>query len=487
MHQNLAEHWFIDLEGLSRCGIRVKEYGLIVIGSGAGMNVADTALAQGHRVAIVEEGPLGGTCLNRGCIPSKVLIHAADVIREAQESSATGVSMRLEKVDYALLKRRMWDIVLTGRHEMEEGVKRTPTVDLYPVVGSFVADYTMSVGTETIKAPRIVIASGARSQIPPIPGLDKVKYHTYRTVFDIEKQPESIIILGGGYIGCEFAHFFSAIGTKVTLIGRNPELLPKEEPEASQLVKKRLSRHVEVHTGKDITGVSGSEGRVTVTFRSPAEPSERSADAEQLLVATGVRSNSDWLKPEKTGVKTDDKGWILTNQYLETSKPNIYALGDALGRNMYRHTANYMASVVRQNLFGEHKVVLDLHAVPHAVFTNPQVGQVGMTEDEAKAQRKVMVGISRFFDTAMGFAYGDEETFAKIVVEYPTRKVLGATVVGPQASILIQEVVLLMNAENQTYAPMARSQVIHPAMSEVLTSALGNLKPVNFEVERHHH
>ncbi len=465
----------------------MKEYGLIVIGSGAGMNVVDAALGQGLKVAIVEEGPIGGTCLNRGCIPSKVLVHAADVIREAQDAARIGVNLRLEGVDYALIKRRMWDIVLSGRHEMEDGIKQTPGLALYPLIGSFVSDYTMQVGTETIKAPKIVIASGARAQVPPIPGLDKVKFHTYRTVFDIEQKPESIVILGGGYIGCEFAHFFSAIGTKVTLIGRNPVLLPHEEPETSLLVKKRLSEHVEVHTGTDTKKVEASGGRTAVTFKDPAEKDERTVEAEHLLVATGVRSNSDWLRPENTGVKTDQNGWVMTNQYLETSKPNIYSFGDALGRNMYRHTANYEASIVRNNLFGQQKVGIDLHAVPHAVFTDPQVGQVGMTEEEAKSQRKVMVGVSRYHDTAMGFAYGDEEAFVKVIVEYPTRRILGATVVGPQASNLVQQVVNMMSSESQTYAPLARAQIIHPTLSEAMASAFGRLQPANFEPEHHHH
>ena len=465
----------------------MKEYGLIVIGSGAGMNIVDTALATGLKVAVVEEGPLGGTCLNRGCIPSKVLIHAADVIREAEEAAGIGVNLRVQGVDFKKLKARMWDIVLTGRREMEEGVKHTPDLDLYKVIGSFVSDYTMQVGSETIHAPRIVIASGARAQVPPVPGLDKVKYHTYRTVFDIEKQPESIIILGGGYIGCEFAHFFSAIGTKVTLIGRNPVLLPHEEPETSILVKKRLSQHADVRTGTDIKRVEQSGGRIAVVLKDPSERDERTIDAQHLLVAVGVRSNSDWLKPEMTGVKTDDKGWIQTNQYLETSRPNIYALGDALGRNMYRHTANYEASVVRNNLFGQQKIMLDLHAVPHAVFTNPQVGQVGMTEEEAKAQRKVMVGVAKYSDSAMGYAYGDDEAFVKVIVEHPTRKILGATVVGPQASTLVQQIVNLMYSENQTYAPLVRAQIIHPTLSEVIASAFGMLRPANFEPGPHHH
>ncbi|OGS43028.1 MAG: dihydrolipoyl dehydrogenase [Euryarchaeota archaeon RBG_13_57_23] len=464
----------------------MKEYGLIVIGTGAGMNVVDVALQRGLRVAIVEEGPLGGTCLNRGCIPSKVLIHVADSVREAEAAQKAGVSLRLEKADYALIKKRMWDIVLTGRRELEAGVKSVREIDLYTSIGSFVSDYTMQVGDQTIKAPRIVIASGARAQIPPVPGLDKVKYHTYRTVFDIEERPDSIVILGGGYIGCEFAHFFSAVGTKVTLVGRNPVLLPHEEPETSAMVKKRLSDHVEVHTATDTLSVESRNGMVAVTIRDP-QSGEKTVEAQHLLVATGVRSNSDWVKPEKTGVKMDDKGWVQTNQFLETTKPNIYALGDALGRNMYRHTANYQASVVRYNLFAEKKITVDLHAVPHAVFTDPQVGQVGMTEEDAKAGRKVMVGFARYFDTAMGYAYGDEEAFVKVIVEHPSRRILGATVVGPQASILVQQVVNLMNSEAQTYMPLARAQIIHPTLTEALASAFGALRPVNFEPEPHRH
>lgn len=464
----------------------MKEYGLIVIGSGAGMNVVDSALERGLKVAIVEEGPLGGTCLNRGCIPSKVLIHAADAIRDAEDAAKAGVSLKLDGVNYGGIKKRMWDIVLTGRHEMEEGVKQVPGLDLYSMIGSFVSDYTLQVGNELIRAPKIVIASGARAQIPPIPGLESVKFHTYRTIFDVEAQPRSVVILGGGYIGCEFAHFFSAIGTRAILVGRNPVLLPHEEPETSLLVKNRLSRHADIRTGTETLRVAPSPDGILVTIRDPAQSSEQVLDAELLLVATGVRSNSDWLKPEKTGVKTDEKGWIQTDQYLQTSKPDIYALGDALGRNMYRHTANYEASVVRNNLFFDRKVALDLHAVPHAVFTNPQVGQVGMTEKEAKVGRKVMVGVSRYTDTAMGYAYGDEEAFVKVIVEYPTRKILGATVVGPQASTLVQQVVNLMYCENQTYLPLARAQIIHPALSEVVSRAFSNLAPANFQMEHHH-
>jgi len=468
-------------------GTEMKEYGLIVIGSGAGMNIVDLPLQRGETVAVVEEGPLGGTCLNRGCIPSKVLVHAADAIREAEAAKVAGVRMKVDRVDYGTIKKRMWDIVLNGRREMVEGVKRVRDLHLYNEIGSFVSDYTLQVAKETISSHRIVIASGARASVPDIPGLDKVRYHTYRTVFDIEEQPRSMIILGGGYIGCEFTHFFSAIGTKVTLIGRNPLLLPHEEPETSALVKERLSAHADVRTGTDTLSVEGKKGSIAVRVRDSSTGAEDTVEGEQLFVATGVRPNSDWLKPENTGVKIDNKGWILTNQFLETSKPGIYALGDALGRNMYRHTANYQASIVGHNLYSPQKMAMDLHAVPHAVFTDPQVGQVGMIESEAASQRKVMVGLARYFDTAMGYAYGDEQTFVKVIVEYPTRQILGATAVGPQAALLVQQVVNMMNSENRTSAPLARSQIIHPALSEVLVKAFGSLRPVNFEPENHHH
>ncbi len=466
----------------------MKEYGLIVVGSGAGMNVIDTALALGHKVALVEEGPIGGTCLNRGCIPSKVLIHAADVIRETELAERIGLRYKLEKVDYAIIKKRMWDIVLSGRQELADAVKASPNIDLYPIVGKFVGDYTMEVGSEIIRAPRILLATGARASLPSIPGLDKVKFHTYRTIFDVEQRPESIVIIGGGYIGCEFAHFFSAMGTKVTLLGRNVDLLPDEEPETRALVKKRLSQHVSVHTGTKDLAISGKDGDIAVSVKD--SQGEHDVHGEMLLIAAGVRSNTDWYNPAATGVKTDDHGWIMVDEYLETSKKGIYSLGDALGRNMFRHTANYESAVVRNNLFGEKRTMVDLHAVPHAVFTDPQVGSVGLTEDEAKTQTKVMVGMAKFHETAMGYAYGDLDAFVKVIVEWPTGRILGGTVVGSQASTLIQQIVILMNAEGQTYGPLVRSQIIHPTLSEAIASAFGRLQPVNFEPpphEHHHH
>ena len=234
----------------------MKKYDLIVIGSGAGMNVAANAVAQGMKVAVVDSGPLGGTCLNRGCIPSKVMLYPADVIRTIEDAKAIGVHATIEKVDFDRIMKRTWQIVLDDRHQMENGIRHSEQLDFYNVEGRFIAEYTMQVGKKQIKADRIVIASGARPSIPPIEGLEEAGYLTSATVFDLKTPPKSLIVVGGGYIAVEFAHFFSAIGVEVTIVGRNARLVPQEEPEISDLLQRKMSRHMQVYTGYEARSAS---------------------------------------------------------------------------------------------------------------------------------------------------------------------------------------------------------------------------------------
>jgi len=465
----------------------VKKFDLIVIGSGAGMNVAANAVAHGMNVAVIDNGPLGGTCLNRGCIPSKVMLYPADVIRMAEEAKAIGVHVKVEKVDFDLIMKRVWEIVLDDRHEMEHGVAHTKELEFFNMDGSFVSDYTMQVGRERITADRIIIASGARPFIPPIEGLEKVGYLTSATLFDIKEPPESLVVVGGGYIAAEFAHFFSAIGTQVTIVGRNPRLLPDEEPEISELLKAKMSRYGQVHTGYEAVRAEIKDGLKTVmaTNRSDGQPYEFSG--QEILIAAGRRSNSDILKPEKTGIETDERGWIKVDPFLRTTKEGIWALGDATGKHMFRHTANYEAEVVWGNAFTEHQHPVDEHAVPHAVFTHPQVASVGMTEEQAKRSHEILVGVKKYYDVAKGYAMGEEDGFVKVIVEGETGRILGAHIIGPHAAILVQQLVYVMNAEQQNFWPLARAQTIHPALSEVVVGAFGNLRPVGEHRHEHVH
>jgi len=469
---------------------RKTKFDLIVIGSGAGMNVAANAVAHGLRVAVIDRGPLGGTCLNRGCIPSKVMLYPAEVIRQIEEAQTVGVHARVERVDLDRIMQRVWQIVLDGRREMERGVEHSEQLAFYNTDGAFVSDYTLAVGDERIAADRIVIAAGARPLIPPVEGLEETGYLTSATVFDLQKPPESLVIVGGGYIAAEFAHFFSAIGTVVTVVGRNPRLVPQEEPEVSALLQARLSRHCQVHTDHEAVRATTRNGRKVLVARDRADGQLHEFAGHEILVAVGRRSNADLLKPEKTGVETDAHGWIVVDPYLRTTKENIWALGDATGKHMFRHTANYEADVVWRNAFTGHQHPVDERAIPHAVFTYPEIASVGLTEAQALEQagdQHILVGVKKYQDTAKGYAMGEEDGFVKVIVEEATGRILGAHIIGPHAVILIQSLVYLMNTEQGNYLPLAWAQTIHPALSEVVVGAFGNLRHAGAHVHEHGH
>jgi mycothione reductase len=456
----------------------MEEYDLIVVGSGAGMNVVDRAMSAGLKVAVVERDLLGGTCLNTGCIPSKILIYPADVIRELQESQEIGVEGRITRVDFARIVDRALSFVREDRERMERGMERTKDLRLYRETAEFLGEYQLKVGNETIKAPKIVIATGARTLVPPIDGLEETHYLDHVSLLGLESPPKSLVIIGGSYIACEYGHFFSALGSKVTIVEMAPRLLPREDPEVSAVVKRRFSRYAEIHTGYRVVSVGRKNGLKVVKAVHGEDGEEVEFTGEEILLAAGVRSNADLLKPEKTGVETDEKGWIKVNPYLETTKENIWALGDATGKYMFRHTANYDAELVWINALTDHRHEVDYHAVPHAVYGHPQVGAVGLTEQEATDDGyDILVGRGHYPDVTKGYAMGEKDGMVKVVVEQGTRKILGCQIVGPHAAILVQQIVYLMNAGEQDYIPLADSQVIHPALSEVVINAFANLAP----------
>ncbi len=454
----------------------MKDFDLIVIGSGAGMNVAAKARGQGLSVAVVEDGPLGGTCLNRGCIPSKIMIEPATLVREIEHGKTIGINAKVESIDFELIRKRMWELVLHDRHQMEQGVATDVGVTLYNLRCKFIGPRTLLAGDEKIRGQKVMIAAGVRTAIPNAPGLEEAGYLTSETVFDIERLPSRLIILGGGYKACEFGHFFAGMGTSVTIVGHNKVLLPREEPEASDLVADKMSEYLRVETNKEVTQVRKDAGGKTLVCRDRESGESIEVVSDEILVTTGVRSNADLLDVAATGVRTDANNYVIVNEYLETSAPGIWAFGDIIGRHMFRHTANYASDIAWFNAYGKVKVKFDEHAVPHAVFTYPEVGAVGMTEADARAQgRRYFIGFALYSSCAKGFAMGDEDSFVKVIIDPATLRIMGATVCGPQASILVQPLVYLMNSGDQTFTPIARSQVIHPALSEAVVNALANL------------
>lgn len=370
------------------------------------------------------------------------------------------------------------------------------------------------------KGEKFVIATGARSFIPPIEGLEQVGYITNESFFG-EKFPKkpykSLIIIGGGVIAAEFAHVFSAVGTEVTVVEMLPRLVATEEPEISDFLERAFKKYMNVFVKYKAMKARKESGLKVITIKQVETGEEREVEAEEILVATGRKSNADSLKIDKTGVETDKQGWIKTNEYLETTQKNIWCIGDANGLFQFRHKANYEAVICASNIFGdEHqKRIADYSAVPWAIFTYPQIGHVGMTEAEAiQKGYEIFIAVKNYSSVAKGFAMGyekndDDDGFVKLIID-KTYKILGAHIIGPSAETLIQPFVYLMNAgfscnpekvteeekvpklarscpEGGSFMPIYHSMIIHPSLNEVAGWAIGNLKPVNIKIEHHHH
>ena len=464
----------------------MKEYDMIAIGSGSAVSVLDGWLRAhpGSRAAVIDKDAPGGICLTRGCIPSKLLIAAAEVARTVQRAGEFGVSVPAWQVDFPKVMERMHQHIDPEIRAIGESLRHASDIDYVPGPVEFTGPYTLRTPSgEAIHSERILLGLGSEPHVPAIPGLAEAGYLTSDTVFSLRRLPPRLAILGGGYIAAEFAHFFSAMGSQVTVVGRNPRLLPNEDPEVSETVARSLDRRVRLLLGRAPTGVSG-EGRRGKRLSLPASAAGREEvlEVDEVLVATGRSSLSPLLHPERAGVRTDPAGWIQVNEFLETSQPGIWALGDATGsHHQFKHRANHDAEVLYWALVHGRKIPVDYHAVPHAVFTDPEVASVGLTLPEALARHgseNVLVGRYEYKDTAKGEALGAEEGFVKVLVGVQTMEILGAHIVGPQASVLLQEIVNLLYVPGRSARPLLEAMHIHPALNEVVQRAFLSLRPL---------
>ena len=454
----------------------MEKFDVLVIGSGSGMIVAASAVGSGMKTALVESGAMGGTCINRGCVPSKMLIHPADVAIMIHEAEKVGVQASVDSVDFGKIMARMHRLVKEDVERQARAVEADRNIRWFKDRGEFISDYTLKTGDNVLKADRIFIVSGARPDIPPIPGIENVHYLTSDTVLDLEKPPQSMVIIGGGYIAAEYGHFFSAIGTDITIIQRGSRMLVDEEPEISELITESMGQRMKVFTNFEALEASEKSNVKTVVAKSRIDGQLKEFSGDALLIAAGRVPNSDVLRPERTGVELDKRGYVKVNEFLETRKKNIFAFGDAIGKQMFKHVANYEAQVVWHNAIHDHKVKMDYSAAPHAVFTHPQIASVGMKEAEAlQSGAKILIGRAFYKDTAQGSAMAETRGFVKVVVEQKTGKILGGHVIGPYASMLIQEIINAMVTGDGTFVPIIRGMHIHPSMSEVVQNAFGNL------------
>ena len=452
----------------------MKKYDVIVVGSGSGMLIVDEATDHGLKVALVDKGPFGGTCLNTGCIPSKMLIYPADSIVEIQEAKKLGIEAETRSVDFSFIMQRMRKSIHESQSQMRQALSQAENLDFYEGEGHFVGDYTIEVSGEKIKGDNIFLVSGSRPFIPPIKGLNSVDYLTNETLLQLKELPDSLIIIGGGYIGVEFGHFFAAMGTKVTILEMMESLVPVEEPEIYELLKEQLRRRMDVYTNAQAEEVKQESGKVKVAVKDRNTGEKRDFTAQRILIAVGRRSNADLLKVENTGVEIDGRGFIKVNQYLETSKKNIFAVGDANGQQMFTHVANREALVAAENMFHDADLKMDYNAIPHAVYSHPQIASVGLNEAQARKDHDILIGRVRYFDVAKGEAMMEEEGFAKAIVEKDSRRILGFHIIGPYAPVLIQEVVNAMTSGGQI-DEINEGIHIHPALSELIQTTVNSL------------
>jgi dihydrolipoamide dehydrogenase len=461
----------------------MKQYDVIAIGSGSSMNIIPAMQRKNPklRAAVIDKDDPGGICLTRGCIPTKMLVYPAELVRLIQDAEKFGIDAPIKKIDFGKVMGRMRSHIKPQIEGIRDGLGHSPGIDYYPVAAEFTGPYTLKVGKEEITSKLIFLCLGSEVAIPKVPGLDKMKYHTSDTILEINKLPESIAIMGGGYVAAEYGHFFSAMGSKVTIIGRNPQFLPSEEPEISAFALKAMSKHMKILTNHEIIEAQSSLlGKKTLIAKDRKSGKTVSVQADEVLVATGRVPNTDILHPGKSGIEIDEKGWIKVNARMETSQPGIYAFGDATGKHLFKHVANYESMIVYYNAILKKPMDADYHAIPHAVFSRPEVAGVGMTQAEAvkaHGEENVLIGFHKYEDTAKGMAM-DADGFVKVIVEAKTRKILGAHIVGPEASILIQEIITLMYTKSGSILPLNDAIHIHPALPEVVDRASQRLMSV---------
>ncbi|MDG6218217.1 MAG: dihydrolipoyl dehydrogenase [Candidatus Thermoplasmatota archaeon] len=454
----------------------MKTYDVIIIGSGSGGEIVKAALNKGKTVAWIEKGPLGGTCLNVGCIPSKMVIYPADRIMEIKEADKLGIKAEIKDVDFKRIMAHMREPIDESHNHMEHGLSAPiKGFQYYHGEGYFIDNYEIIINNEIIKGEKIFIGSGARPHIPSIKGLEAIDYLTNNNIFSIQEKPKSMIIIGGGYIAVELAHFFEAMGTKITILQRGNRLIKMAEPEISSVLYEFMGKRMTIELNISATEVKKEKDQVKVIGINESTNQQKEFTAETILVATGRTSNADLLHLENTNIELDKYGYIKVNEYMETSKENIWAFGDATGKYMFKHVANEEALFAWKNASTENKHAMDYSAVPYAVFTYPQIAGVGLSEKEAKQSYQILVGKAYFKDVIKGQAMMELKGFAKGIVNKEDETILGFHIIGPYAPILIQEVVNAM-ALGGKIEYIGRGMHIHPALPELILRTLGNLR-----------
>ena len=455
----------------------MASYDAIIIGTGqAGPPLARRLAGTGMKVAIIERGRFGGTCVNTGCTPTKTLVATAYAAHLARRGADYGVSTGDVKVDMKRVKARKDYVVAQSNGAVERSLKGLENGQVYEGHARFVSPREVQVGTEMLNADRIFINVGARAAVPPIPGLDQVDYLTNSSMMNVDYLPDHLLILGGSYVGLEFGQMYRRFGSAVTVIEGGPRVTPREDEDVSAAIAGFLTKEgVSVRVNAKCLGVRKDGSDIVMTVDSGGTSEIRGS---HLLIATGRRPNTDDLGLERAGVKRDARGYIIVDDELRTSAAGIWALGDCNGRGAFTHTSWNDYQIVAANLLdGEHRRVSD--RIPaYALYTDPPLGRAGMTAANVRTSgRRALIGKIAMEDVSRAFEKGETEGFMKILVDADTKEILGAAFVGMSGDEVIHCVLDVMYAK-APYTVLERAMHIHPTAAEFLPVILESLAPL---------
>lgn len=449
-------------------GKRKYDYDLIVIGSGAGGSVgAHYARELGKRVAIFEPGTVGGECPNYACVPTKALLHAAEVYDATKNAKMFGITTEHVGLNYHAVKKWKDTVVeRTGASHGESAFKKDG-MKLIREKANFVSPHEVEAGGKVYSAAKFVIATGSRVFIPPITGIEEAGYITFKQAVQLTKPPESLLIFGGGAVGCEFAQIFSTFGTKVTLVNRSEKILGKEDPEVSDLVTALFENQgISVLTNTSLIKMEKHGNKKVVHLQK--KDKEYFEEFEEVLISTGKVPVLDFM-PEKAGIILD-KHRLKVNRHLQTNVPHIYAAGDVIGPYLFTHTGYYQSYIAVHNAFSREKMIPDYRIVPRCVFVTPEVASVGITESEA-VEKKVRIrkGITPIAVLGRANTSNEFDGFVKVITD-TKGVIIGASIVSPRAGEMIHELALAIKCRVKA-VDLANMMHAYPTYSEAIKIA----------------